>query len=577
MRPIPNAHRKVPMVFRAQVKGRCQLHLIDTERKKSGDDQDVQIWTEEWLRKAQLLPQNQPEIQTATYQTKTYQIIWRFVTNGGQDDGMIRPVIGAYGIPLYPGSSMKGAFRRACQQLEQEGKLKFGTCDQYCGDALELAPGHLRFQGAYPINDWTQSLIDMVHPQQGWQVKTFETANKQSIRGESAYAQVSLYQPNLRFGISSTQSLSDEQWQEIWSIWEQAIALGIGSRVSAGYGQISTTANPILYRVRLKGQGQAAKLIDDSAEFRPNMFRAALRGHALRIFGGLTSATIAEQLVKELFGGIQNGTEVGLLGFQFNDSKLTLSPFGQYGYEQRTYGVEGDLTWFLTHLIEDSEKQTALKKLVASLMQFSMVLGGFGKTWRRVDHRLFYDQADYEKLIGCHWQWVGDKALSQNAKVWRLNMVGTFIDKVQQQAKAWTTMCGRQVGTEWAQDWRESWHSSNVQVWGREASSDDNCEAIAWFHKPYQSAIGSSPALSIKQSSLTGKMSQVGRIWHRMYPVTEIRKNPDDPKKPIIRKTLKYLELLTIFPDDSEQTQAFLDFLHTNPYGFEKLWGGDLP
>jgi CRISPR-associated protein Cmr6 len=89
----------------------------------------------------------------------------------------------------------------------------------------------------------------MVHPQQGWQVKTFETANKKSIRGESAYAQVSLYQPTLQFGISSTQSLPNEQWLEIWSIWEQAIATGIGSRVSSGYGQIATTANPVLYRV----------------------------------------------------------------------------------------------------------------------------------------------------------------------------------------------------------------------------------------------------------------------------------------------------------------------------------------
>jgi hypothetical protein len=62
------------MIFRAQLKGRCQLHLIDTEKKKTGEEQDVQIWTEEWLRKAQLRPQNQPVVQTATYQTKSYQI-----------------------------------------------------------------------------------------------------------------------------------------------------------------------------------------------------------------------------------------------------------------------------------------------------------------------------------------------------------------------------------------------------------------------------------------------------------------------------------------------------------------------
>jgi CRISPR-associated protein Cmr6 len=45
--------------------------------------------------------QKAQDVQTPTYQMKPYQISWRFVTNGGQDDGMIRPVIGAYGIPFY--------------------------------------------------------------------------------------------------------------------------------------------------------------------------------------------------------------------------------------------------------------------------------------------------------------------------------------------------------------------------------------------------------------------------------------------------------------------------------------------
>lgn len=47
-------------------------------------------------------------------QTRTYNLTWRFITNSGQDDGVIRPAIGAKGWPYYPGSSMKGIFRRAC-------------------------------------------------------------------------------------------------------------------------------------------------------------------------------------------------------------------------------------------------------------------------------------------------------------------------------------------------------------------------------------------------------------------------------------------------------------------------------
>jgi len=38
--------------------------------------------------------------------------------------------------------------------------------------------------------------------------------------------------------------------------------------------------------------------------------------------------------------------------------------------------------------------------------------------------------------------------------------------------------------------------------------------------------------------------------------------------------TAKFWELLTIFPDDSQQARDFLDYLETvQPGGFQKLWG----
>jgi CRISPR-associated protein Cmr6 len=113
---------------------------------------------------------------------------------------------------------MKGAFRQACERAELAGELQYGTCKDYCGDESDITPGMLRFEGAYPINNWTQGLVDMVHPQQKWQVKTYETNDKRATR-ESAYALVSLNQPTLRFGISSIKPLSSEQWQEVWRIW----------------------------------------------------------------------------------------------------------------------------------------------------------------------------------------------------------------------------------------------------------------------------------------------------------------------------------------------------------------------
>ena len=104
---------------------------------------------------------------------------------------------------------------------------------RYCGaqKGNETQPGILRFHGAYPSDRrWYQApLIDIVHPQQEWQVR--------HNTNHSAFLQISLHQPTLVFGISSGIQLDDDEWATIWSIWERAIGKGIGSRVSAGYGQ----------------------------------------------------------------------------------------------------------------------------------------------------------------------------------------------------------------------------------------------------------------------------------------------------------------------------------------------------
>jgi CRISPR-associated protein Cmr6 len=211
---------RIPLMFRAQVEGRCQIQRLPTAKKQA------EQWTEEWIEG---VDENIPKF-SKNVQTREYQITWRFITNSGQDETVTRPVIGAKGFPWYPGSSMKGAFLRACPP---EDKIR------YCGgqQGNETKPGILRFHGGYPqdLNWIKRDLVDVVHPQQEWQTQTINTKNKP--KGESAFVQISLYQPHLVFGISSPENLSEEEWEKIWNIWEQALAQGIGSRVSAGYGQ----------------------------------------------------------------------------------------------------------------------------------------------------------------------------------------------------------------------------------------------------------------------------------------------------------------------------------------------------
>lgn len=565
MTVILKPHTKIPMMFRAQVDGRCQL-----QRLVKDQEPDTVKWADEWVDKiAPVLPELGGAVRS-----RVYEITWRLITNSGVDDSIIRPVIGARGWAFYPGSGMKGLFRRACTK-EQTAR--------YCGRPLannDWAPGILRFEGGYPVDaSWTKNMVDIVHPQQAWQVE--------SQKSSAAFAQISLYKPTLRFGISCTETLSEEEWETVWGIWERSIAKGLGSRVSAGYGHVKTGEGSssvsaglkVLYKTRLKGQGQAPMLLDGkTGEFRPNMFRAGLRGHALRIFGGLTDERTAVRLVEGLFGGISEGEGmVGLVGLRFQESKLEL-PIFEKGkrYEKVGYEVEGELSLLLVRDLE-LEKEKVLRALLAKLVQFAMVLGGFGKSWRRSDHRLFFEEYYEESnpLIGCHWQWDGDDALRRNGQVRSPDKLGDFLDKVVQSARDWMGCQGVKPGR--VADWREAWHPGRVQVWGRLAEDKDESEAIRWFHGDYRRKIaGAQAAGSIyKCESLTGKVGRVGRLWHRMYPKVRLVKDPENPQRPKPIKTREYVELLTIFPDDSRECDNFLGFLQEGPFGFKLLWGDE--
>jgi len=562
---IPDAANKIPMMFRAQTAGRCQLQRILPERKKANELQDVEKWASEWVIKAYPTP---PKFGD-NVKSRCYTLTWRFVTNGGQDDGIIRPAIGAYGWPYYPGSSMKGIFRSVCSPAQIQ---------RYCGNEEskgDCTPGILRFHGGYPTDSgWQDNLVDLVHPQQDWQVME----NKKS---SGAFALISLSAPELEFGISSTIVLDDREWEEIWQIWEKALSKGIGCRVSAGYGQATHASSRVLYSCRLHGRGAAPILLNGKGEFRPNMLRATIRSHALRIFGGLTDEKNAKYLVQQLFGGVDGDGAVGLLGMKFETSFSSIGEFGQGAYTVPTYDVEGKLTWLLTKKFPDAQREL-LEKLIKGLTRFAMVFGGFGKSWRRADHRLFfpeyYDGEDDKPLIGCHWSWKGERSLRYDVRVRKLEKLGEFIDKeVRQVAMEWMELYCVTPDAENCTNWREAWHPKRVQVWGRLAREAEECEAVRWLHQAYRAKMGRHiPEGSIYKSSVTGfvgRETQIGRLWHRMYPVVRLKKNPDNPNKPIIGKSREFLELLTLFPDDSEEFEDFLHFLESEQKMFQLLWG----
>lgn len=572
---ISNPDRHIPLMFQAQTKGRSQLQYINS----NADEQDSQRWANQWTQR--VYP-TAPEFGEGV-DTRTYTISWRFVTNGGQDEGIIRPAIGAYGWPFYPGSSMKGAFRHACQQIARD------RVQVYCGDAEK--PGILRFHGGYPIdNTWAKNLVDLVHPQQKWQVEVTRTTEKP--QGESGYALISLDRPTLQFGISTTDT-QKTNWDEVWQIWETALGYGIGCRTSSGYGMPDVRIDgeaehrikvqgTRLCKVYLKGQGQCPQLVDNTREFRPNLFRGALRGHALRIFGGLTNAQTARELVEMLFGGVQGHGTVGLLTLAWEPSLEHLDTFNQ-GYDEPIYEVAGKLQWLLRRSLPESQ-QKILLKLMRLLMRFAMLLGGFGKSWRRADHRLFneeyYETSEIKPLIGCHWQWDKTSLINEN-KVRNLKHVAPFLTHLRQTASDWIEICGFTPTPNTPAEWREAWHPDNVQVWGRFSQGREDCKAVKWLHAPYQTFdryLGHQTR-TIKQTSVTGSINQIGRLWHRMYPVVRVKKTMENGKqeKRAI-PTINFMELLTIFPEYSQDCNNFLQFLHeesesnSKSDSFQKLW-----
>ncbi|MGK7924280.1 MAG: RAMP superfamily CRISPR-associated protein [Spirulina sp.] len=545
---------QIPMMFRAQIPGRAQLQRLEPK----ADRQDADDWVEEWLEGMEEEPPTFPD----SVETRDREIAWRMVSNSGQDETAIRPVLGKGGFPYYPGSSMKGAFLRACRQLGEDTL-------RYCGgkDANgEMRPGLLRFHGAYPVNEtWRDrsALIDLVHPQQAWQM--------QGQEAHSAFLQISLYKPRLRFGISSRKALAAEEWETIWKIWRAALERGIGMRTSAGYGQTKRFGKSRLLSVPLQGQGMTSRRLDKTGEFRPNGFKATLRSHTLRLFGGLTDAKTAEVLTRELWGGFGGKTSVvGQVGVGFNappeDWEIVHHAYRRGGIPM--YDIQEGMLQLLsadTNLKDKSRKN--LQRLLRSLLKFALLLGGFGKSWRRADHRLVfpaYANNTNNPAIGCHWElWQDGKSWEQFAvPVEDLGDVTAFLDSLHRTLQNWLKYKKKKVREPAA--WREAWHGDRLQVWGCLVPSLADSRAVRWLHGPYRGEN------EIKKSELTGKLNQIGRLWHRLYPRYLERDGE-------LRSTGEYVELLTLFPhvdnrQERETIDRFLNFLQEDS-PFSLLYG----
>ena len=548
--------KRVPMMYRAQVQGRCSLHNAKRE------NQDLDNWAGQWT-----FPQKNGE---ARYQRSMpvlgqdgdiYRVAvafpFRLFSNGGQDS-IMRPMMGKDGIPFLPGSSVKGSFLRACS-AEQ--------VSYYCGRTvrkegkMQHLPGEvpLRFLGAYPVGNWANRLVDLVHPQGNRQVGTGAMEER-----STALALVSLYQPRMVFEFSGG---SEVNWAEVRAVWMAALMLGVGGKTSSGYGLggglVGQPAVSPKTRVMvlMSGVGVSSVLRDGvTPEFRTNLFKAGLRGHLRRLLGGVDEGK-ADEVVNRWFGGkvwemvdgrqqkVSKAARVKLLW-----QEREMVRFEDVGMKNRnpSYRVSGllyaDIDRGATIASRSGEAQAALDgALLEQLIMFGYVMGGWGKSWRRVWHGLFLP--DYHKskfAIGCHW------SSSDLDEVQSAGQLKGFLDGLSRQ-------CCEYLGVRTAKSasWREAWSVERVAVFARVGTSSG---AIGLFH---QEEFKTTPAIG-GRSPGDKRPTGISSVWHRMLP---------------LKNGTEFLEIVTVFYGDRrpwvregvDQLPLFVQALQEG--GLKLTWG----
>jgi CRISPR-associated protein Cmr6 len=517
--------KRVPMMYRAQVQGRCSLH------NAKRDNPDLNTWTEQWTYPGAngeaRYQRSLPELgQTGDVYRIAVEFPFRLFSNGGQDS-IMRPMLGKDGIPVLPGSSVKGLFLRACDDQAQAAR--------YCGrkvseqGKLQHLPGEmpLRFLGAYPLGDWANRVVDLVHPQGNRQIGT---GNKEER--STASALISLHKPTMVFEFSCADRAI--RWKEVELILMKALQLGVGGKTSSGYGlggnflgkPLNTPKSVV--NVLLKGEGVSSVLRDGvTPEFRTNLFKAGLRGHLRRLLGGV-NADLADEVADRWFGNTKAPAAVQLLWQHREPVKFADQD------RNPTYEVNGMLYANIQRQLpreEMSEAQVQRQHdrgvaLLAQVVMFAYVMGGFGKSWRRVWHKAF--MPDYHRknfAIGCHW------LSSDLDEIQTERQLQAFLDGLYKQCCEYLGISEQNVK---AASWREAWSPRRVAVFSQVVSQS---EAIGLFHND---VFKTTPAIGgrnphPKHPNQFHPPQNISSVWHRMLP---------------LKNGTEFLEIVTVFHGD---------------------------
>ena len=196
------------------------------------------------------------------------------------------------------------------------------------------------------------------------------------------------------------------------------------------------------------------------------------------------------------------------------------------GKQQPVFSTTGCLQWrkLPNHKIKVDDQQ--LQDLLAALHGLTMALGGFGRGWRRPDHRIFlpsyYQQKNRDgypvqkPIIGCHWEWRNPERLSNLVVVKSSDDLINLINSSRDLARQWLVARGFSLGE--PAPWREVIHPERMMIWTRHATNTSDARAIHWFHRPKDGERSMDPR-DLRKSDLAGETNRVGCIWNRLLPL----------------------------------------------------------
>lgn len=520
---------EICMMYRAQITERCQL-------QNASKNQHLTKWVNEWIQPASDLSptyqKSQPSLGLdGTMYRFLLELPGRLSSNSGQDN-IIRPVLDSEGIPVIPGSGIKGLFKRWLQRNQL-------TSDKITSSELNLAK-KLRFHRAYPIGDWTGGgrIVDVIHPQQERQIGIKKTS-------PHAFAAITLYKPKLVFELSCRQKLTLEQWQLVENWVKSALVAGIGGKTSTGYGLTGQAPRPkeqYNLIIPLLGTGVSSLLRSDIPEFRPNQFKASIRGHITRLLGGVCGdRDLINQQLKYFFG---HDRATGKLDLYWQTQAFLGQDKTQGDENTPIFMAQGKLLVCLPDREAD---------WLRSVFRFSYIMGGFGKSWRRVWHKCDlrnwhpgFMPSYQTRAIGCHWESEDQNFVGIKSK----QDLEDFLSKLYLDTQQFCSQLNsrqpnnRLESQDYMTTWREAWHPDNVSVYALET---DMSQAIDLFHDreeifKYTPAVGGR-GINLKngKEERDNCPTSFSSVWHRMLPIGD-----------------KYLEIMTVFHNNSNTT----DWMH---------------